>query len=86
MESGAIRLKGTSKLWRHNIDLLMIATNAPSHFALSIEGINNGITHLLISKPMSTSIADANAINKAAAKNNVRICVDHVLRYDETYQ
>jgi predicted dehydrogenase len=86
LKTEAIKLKDLAELWLHQIDLLMIATNGPSHFALSMEGIRNGITHLLISKPMTTSVADAIAINKAATEKEVRVCVDHILRYDETYQ
>ena len=86
LKTGAIPLKDLAELWKHQIDLLMIATNGPSHFALSMEGISKGITHLLISKPLTTSVSDAIAINKAATERNVRVCVDHILRYDETYQ
>ena len=86
IKSGAIPLKNTTQLWEQEIHLLMIATNGPSHFEISMEGIMNGITHLLISKPMTTSISNAVEINKAAAKKNVKVSVDHILRYDETYQ
>lgn len=86
VNSGALKLKDLAELWKHKIELLMIATNGPSHFAICMEGIRNGITHLLISKPMTTSVSDAIAINKAAAEKNVRVCVDHILRYDDTYQ
>ena len=86
VNTGALQLKELTELWQYKVDLLMIATNGPSHFAISMEGIKNGISHLLISKPMTTSIADAIAINDLAKRSNVRVCVDHILRYDDTYQ
>lgn len=75
-----------ANLWQHNIELLMIATNGPSHAAISLEGINNGITHLLVTKPFTCSLEDAIEVNKAAKENNVKLSVDHLLRYDFSYQ
>ncbi len=83
--SKALGLTGLSELWSHNIQLLMIATNGPSHAAISLEGIENGITHLLVTKPFTCSLEDAVKVNEAAKKNNVKLSVDHLLRYDSTY-
>jgi predicted dehydrogenase len=85
-QSGAIKTNELSAIWKLNIDFLLIATNGPSHFAISKEAIQNNVKYLLISKPMTTSVEDAMEINKLAKENNVRVCVDHILRYDETYQ
>jgi predicted dehydrogenase len=86
LKTGAIRSNNLSDIWTSNIEFLLIATNGPSHINIATEAIKNGVKYLLISKPMTTSIADAIAINDLAKQNNVRIGVDHILRYDDTYQ
>lgn len=85
VESKAAGLKDLEELWKHDIQLLMIATNGPSHAAISLEGIKNGITHLLVTKPFTCSLEDAITVNEAAKKNNVKLSVDHLLRYDFSY-
>lgn len=84
--SKAVGVKDLADLWSHDIQLLMIATNGPSHSPIALEGIKNGITHLLVSKPFTCSLEEAIELNNVAKKNNVRLSVDHVLRYDHTYQ
>ncbi len=83
--TGALQLTELNQLWELGIQLLMVATNGPSHAPIALEGIKNGITHLLISKPYTCTLEDAIHLNAEAKRHNVRLVVDHLMRYDFTY-
>lgn len=83
---GVEKLTNLEELWQHNIELLLIATNGPSHAPIALEGIKNGITHLLVSKPYTCSLEEAITLNEAVKKNNIRLVVDHLIPYEYTYQ
>ena len=69
----------------HELDLLVITTNGPSHYQLAKYAIENGIKRLLVSKPLTTTLGESRHLLELADKHSVRIAVDHGLRHDKTY-
>jgi len=63
-----------------DIDAVIVATPHPSHAALSIRALAAG-KHVLVEKPMATSLADARHIQAAAASAG-RVCM--ALPFDAT--
>jgi predicted dehydrogenase len=69
----------------HKLDVIIIATNGPSHHDISLRAMKEGIRKLFISKPLACSVADARSIVEIAKKTGTRIVVDHGLRHDPNY-
>ena len=44
---------------RGDIELVSIATNAPSHAALAVAAMDDGVRRLMVEKPMACSLAEA---------------------------
>jgi predicted dehydrogenase len=57
-------------------EVIDICTSPRSHAALSIQAMNMGC-HVLIEKPMSASLAEADQMIETANKNNVKLCIIH---------
>lgn len=64
------------------LQVLIIATNGPSHAPIAIEAINQGVKYLMIEKPMACSIQECFQIEELAKANGVRVSIDKHLRYD----
>lgn len=81
------KLNSLGQLWEINlkVDILLIATNGPSHAPIALEAIEKGVKYLMVCKPIACTVEDALSIELAAKENNVRVVVDHGLRYDNTY-
>ncbi|MBI2824150.1 MAG: Gfo/Idh/MocA family oxidoreductase [Planctomycetia bacterium] len=62
-------------------DVVAIATTAPSHFALATKAIESGAKAVLLEKPITNRLADADHLIEAAAKRGCRMAVDHTRRY-----
>jgi len=69
----------------HKVDFYIITTNGPSHYTLAKEAIKNGVKRIMVSKPLACTLQEAKEMVKLAEENNVRLAVDHGLRYDKTY-
>lgn len=80
------RLTELSELWLLNIQILLIATNGPSHAPIAMEAIKQGIQFILVTKPVATTLQDARLLQEMAQRQKVKIAVDHGLRYDTTYK
>lgn len=80
------RLNDLAALWQHQIDLLLIATNGPSHAPIAMEAMTKGVQYIVVCKPVATSLADARQMEKMARETRTRIAVDHGLRFDKTYR
>lgn len=82
-----VKVTSINDLFKHTTDitLAIVATHAASHNKLGIELMENGILYLVITKPYTTNLKDAKALSKVAKEKNVRLGVDHILRYDHTY-
>ena len=65
-----------SMLKMEKIDIVDICTPVRTHASLSVEAMNAGC-HILVEKPMATSVSDADKMVAASKKNNVKLCVIH---------
>ena len=61
-------------------DVAFICTQDQQHVAHAVAALDKGY-HLLLEKPIATSIEDVKAIQAAAERNNRSVVVCHVLRY-----
>jgi len=60
------------------IDAVYIATNNASHAKLALQALEAG-KHVLVEKPIATSLADAKAMSAAAKKRKLSLSVDHMM-------
>jgi UDP-N-acetylglucosamine 3-dehydrogenase len=66
--------------WTH-VQAVSIATPAHLHTELAIAAAEAG-KHILLEKPIATTLQDAVAIVEAARKNRVKLMVGHMLRFE----
>lgn len=69
----------------NDLELIGIATESGSHAEIAFDCINHGI-NVIIEKPMAMSIADADAIIKAAEANHVKVSACHQNRFNIAVQ
>jgi predicted dehydrogenase len=62
------------------IDAVVIATSVYSHFPLAKKSLLAG-KHVLIEKPMTASVAEADELIELAAKRGLTLMVDHTFLY-----
>lgn len=63
-----------------SIDAVVIATSVFSHFPLAKKALNAG-KHVLIEKPMTASVAEADELIELAASKGLTLMVDHTFLY-----
>lgn len=63
-----------------SINAVIIATPVYSHFELAKRALNNG-KHVLIEKPMTASVDEANELIEIAERNKLVLMVDHTFLY-----
>jgi len=61
-------------------DVVAIATTAPSHFALATRAIESGARAVLLEKPVTNRLADADRLLETSAKRGCQMAVDHTRR------
>ena len=61
-----------------NIDAVYIATNNASHAKLALQALEAG-KHVLVEKPIATSVQDAKAMSALAKKKHLSLSVDHMM-------
>lgn len=66
-------------------NVVVIATNGPSHFAFAKTAILHEVKKILITKPLTCTLQDAVELRNLAESYQVKIAVDHGLRYDDSY-
>lgn len=66
------------------VDAVCIVTPTPTHYAIAKTALENGL-HLLIEKPITTTLEDATALVGLAAKNNCIGVVGHVERFNPAF-
>ena len=71
-------------LEKESIDVLHVLTPPKYHSEVAVKALNKGI-HVLVEKPMTTSVKEADDMIKAAEANNVKLCVNHNMLYDPTF-
>jgi predicted dehydrogenase len=64
-----------------HVDAVLVATPPAAHAAVALQAINAG-KHVLVEKPMATSVADAEAMVVAAAVQGVQLMVGHTFEYN----
>lgn len=62
------------------LDAVVVATSAPSHFAIASEVIAAG-KHCFVEKPLTLTSADAEALVSAADERGVVLMVGHLMEY-----
>ena len=65
----------------HDVDAVVVATPPGSHCGLAMKAISAG-RHALVEKPLTTSVADAEALVRAAELNDVQLMVGNTFEYN----
>jgi len=71
-------------LAREQLDAIHVATPEQLHREPVVEAARHGL-HILVEKPIATTLEDADAMIQAAQKENVFLMVGHILRWDARY-
>lgn len=66
-------------------ELVAIATESGKHAAIALDCIEAGC-NLIIEKPIALSLADADAVIKAAKEKGVKVCANHQNRFNKSVQ
>lgn len=62
------------------LDAVVIATPVDTHYRFALDALNAG-KHVLVEKPLTSSVAQAEELMAAAAANSVNLMVDHTFVY-----
>lgn len=65
----------------HDVDAVVVATPPGSHYGLAMKAISAG-RHVLVEKPLTTTVADAEDLVQAAARSDVQLMVGHTFEYN----
>jgi len=71
-------------LARESLDAVIVATSDAAHRDPCVAAARAG-AHLLVEKPLATSLEDCDAIAAAAKENGVKLLVGHTLRWEPRY-
>ena len=74
-----------SLLRESSIDAVAIITPVSTHYELAKEALEAG-KHVLIEKPMTSSVSEAEKLLNLAAKKNLTLMVDHTFVYSAAVQ
>lgn len=66
-------------------ELVAIATESGKHAAIALDCIEDGC-NVIIEKPIALSLADADAVIKAAKEKGVKVCANHQNRFNKSVQ
>lgn len=67
------------------VDLVSVCTDDQSHLEPCLAAAQAG-KHVLVEKPLATTVAEADSIITACRESGVRLMVGHVVRFDPRYQ
>jgi predicted dehydrogenase len=67
-------------LSKHDLDAVVVATSAPSHFPVAKRVIEAGL-HCFVEKPMTLTSADAKELVRLADERGVVLMVGHLMEY-----
>ena len=65
----------------HALDLVIIATTAPSHAELTAKAASSGAKYILCEKPMALSIAECDSMIEVCREFGSRLAINHQRRY-----
>ena len=79
-------LVGTTTNWEEAltnkwVDAIVVATNATSHFQVARQCLLSG-KHVLVEKPLATTVADVEALIQTAEERKVILMVGHTFLYN----
>jgi predicted dehydrogenase len=63
------------------VDAVLVATSPETHVGVGLQALNAG-KHVLIEKPLATTVADAEKLVAAAAAADVQLMVGHTFEYN----
>lgn len=69
---------------RKDVDAVVIATPEDLHRQFAADAASAG-KHILLEKPIATTLEDAETIISESKKNGVKLMMAHILRYDTRY-
>lgn len=72
-------------LQNSNPELVIIATTAPAHAALTVLAAEAGTRYILCEKPMAQSLAQCDSMITACSKKGVILAINHQMRFMEQY-
>jgi len=72
-------------LKNEKVDLVSICTWAQSHADITIDCAEAGVKGIMCEKPMCRSLGEADAMIYACRRNDVKLAVGHVRRFDPSY-
>ena len=64
------------------VDAVAIATPASTHFAFASDALRRGL-HVLVEKPLASSLAEAEELSRLARAHRARLLVDHVYLFHD---
>ena len=85
MTAARISTKKNNQLENEQIDLAVIATPTSTHLDVSKKFLEKGI-HLLVEKPIATKSKQVTQMDNLARKNNCKLVVGHVERFNPAIQ
>jgi predicted dehydrogenase len=87
LPSSVARFEDAARLWSSpSIDLVCIATNAPSHASLAIAAMDAGVRRVMVEKPMACSVDECRRMIEAAHRTGSRLSVNQSRRHDAFYR
>lgn len=67
------------------LDVVVVATNGPSHAEIVVAAAESGAGRILCEKPMASSLAQAQRMIDACRERHVRLTINHVRRWCPSY-
>ena len=67
-------------------ELVAIATESGKHAQIALNCMTLGHVNLIIEKPITLSLTDADMIIETAAKENLKVCACHQNRFNKSVQ
>ena len=66
-------------------DIVSVCTRPKQHSEITIECAKRGVKGILCEKPMGENLEQADAMIEACEENNVKLAIDHQLRFSREY-
>lgn len=84
-ELGPVFTRDAEAFWRRRPDTVLIATTAPGHIPLLLDGIAAGVRRFVVEKPFCTGVAEGEAAQRAVEESGARVVINHGRRYCPNY-
>lgn len=72
-------------LEKEELDIVSVCTRPKMHAEATIESAKRGVKGILCEKPMAENMGQADAMIEVCEQNNVKLAIDHQLRFSGTY-